>query len=61
MLEQSRTAPLVMGIAVHPYVVGVPHRLRPLRAALAHVAAPREEVWLTTAGAIAEHAARELG
>jgi hypothetical protein len=61
MLEQSRTAPLVMGIAVHPYVVGVPHRLRPLRAALAHVAAPRDEVWLTTAGAVAEHAARELG
>jgi peptidoglycan/xylan/chitin deacetylase (PgdA/CDA1 family) len=60
MLEQSRSAPLVMGIALHPYVVGVPHRLRPLRSALAHVAAPREEVWLTTAGAVAEHAAREL-
>ncbi|MEI4270814.1 polysaccharide deacetylase family protein [Klenkia sp. LSe6-5] len=61
MLEQSRTAPLVMGIALHPYVGGVAHRLRPLRAALAHVAAPRDEVWLTTAGAVAEHAARELG
>ncbi|SDP58590.1 Polysaccharide deacetylase [Klenkia soli] len=57
MLEQSRSAPLVMGIAVHPYVVGHPHRLRPLRAALAHVAAHRDDVWLTTAGAIAEHAA----
>lgn len=57
MVEQSRTAPLVMGIAVHPYVAGRPHRLRPLRAALQHIAARREEVWLTTAGAIAEHAA----
>ncbi|KQS69372.1 polysaccharide deacetylase family protein [Modestobacter sp. Leaf380] len=57
MLEQSRSAPLVMGIALHPYVVGQPHRLRPLRAALQHVAAHRDDVWLTTAGAIARHAA----
>ena len=55
MREQARTAPLVMGIALHPYVVGVPHRLRPLRTALAHVATPRDDVWLTTAGAVAEH------
>ncbi len=60
MLEQSRSAPLVMGIAVHPYVVGHPHRLRPLRAALAHIAAHREQVWLTTAGEVAAHAATVL-
>ena len=57
MLEQSRHAPLVMGIAIHPYIVGQPHRLRPLRAALARIASQRDAVWLTTAGAIAEHAA----
>lgn len=56
MLEQSRTAPLVMGIALHPYIVGQPHRLRPLRRALAHIAARREEIWLTTAGGIAAFA-----
>ncbi|KQP31066.1 polysaccharide deacetylase [Methylobacterium sp. Leaf104] len=56
MLEQSRTAPLVMGIALHPYIVGQPHRLRPLRRALAHVATRRDEIWLTTAGAIADFA-----
>lgn len=61
MLEQARTAPLVMGIALHPYIVGQPHRLRPLRRALAHVAAHRDAIWLTTAGAIAEHAASVLG
>ncbi len=60
MLEQSRTAPLVMGIALHPYIVGQPHRLRPLREALAHIAARREAVWLTTAGAIAEHVAARV-
>ena len=57
MLEQSQSAPLVMGIALHPYIVGQPHRLRPLRVALAHIAGRRDEVWLTTAGKIAEHAA----
>ncbi len=57
MLEQSRRAPLVMGIALHPYIVGQPHRLRPLRQALERIAGHRDTVWLTTAGAIAAHAA----
>lgn len=57
VLEQSSEAPLVMGIALHPYIVGRPHRLRPLRRALAHIAAHRDRIWLTTAGAIADHAA----
>ena len=55
MLEQSAEAPLVMGIALHAYIVGQPHRLRPLRRALRHIAAARERVWITTAGAIADH------
>ncbi|MBI0535130.1 polysaccharide deacetylase [Roseomonas sp. KE2513] len=46
----------VMGIALHPYIVGQPYRMRALRRALAHVAARREEVWLTTAGAVFDHA-----
>ena len=57
MLAQSATGPLVMGIALHPYVVGQPFRLRQLRRALRHIEARRELVWLTTAGAIASHAA----
>jgi allantoinase len=55
MLEQSAEAPLVMGIALHAYLVGHPHRLRHLRRALRHIAAARDRVWLTTAGAIAGH------
>ncbi len=55
MLEQSAASPLVMGIALHPYIVGQPHRLRHLRRALAHVTRRRSEVWITTAGAIAAH------
>ena len=50
--------PQVMGIALHPYIIGHPYRLRALRGALAAVAARREgEVWVTTAGAVHDHAA----
>ena len=57
MLDQSRRQPLVMGIALHPYLVGQPYRLRHLRRALQHVAAERDRggVWFTTPGAITRH------
>jgi allantoinase len=65
MLEQTqRPAPtggqaLVMGIALHPYLVGQPYRLRHLRRALQHVAGHRAaagggDVWITTPGAIVD-------
>jgi allantoinase len=64
MLEQTAApdAPaLVMGIALHPYIVGQPYRLRHLRRALQQVAAARDagRVWATTPGAVCEHAAHE--
>jgi allantoinase len=55
MLEQSEGEPLVMGVALHAYIVGQPFRLRHLRRALRHIAERRDEVWITTAGAIARH------
>jgi len=57
MLEQSRGQPLVMGIALHPYLVGQPYRLRHLRRALEQIAAARDrgEIWFTTPGAICRH------
>jgi peptidoglycan/xylan/chitin deacetylase (PgdA/CDA1 family) len=54
MLEQSRRQPLVMGIALHPYLVGQPYRLRHLRRALQHLVAHRDEVWFTTPGSICQ-------
>ena len=56
MLLQSRAQPLVMGIALHPYLLGQPYRLRHLRRALQHIADHRDDIWITTAGAIAAHA-----
>ena len=57
MLVQSAGQPLVMGLALHPYIVGQPYRLRHLRAALAHLARARDQgsIWFTTPGAIATH------
>jgi allantoinase len=60
MLEQSSQQPLVMGIALHAYIVGQPFRLRHLRRALTHIASTRPDVWLTTPGAIANHFAEQV-
>jgi peptidoglycan/xylan/chitin deacetylase (PgdA/CDA1 family) len=47
----------VVGIVLHPYIVGQPYRLRALRRALSHIAARRDRVWITTAGAVHDHVA----
>ena len=55
MLQQSVAQPLVMGIALHPYLVGQPYRLRHLRRALTHICAHRDDIWLTRSGDIPDH------
>jgi len=57
MLKQSVEQPLVMGIALHPYLVGQPYRLLHLRRALQHIAAARDRgaIWFTTPGDIHRH------
>ncbi len=57
MLELSQERPLVMGVALHAYLVGQPYRLRHLKRALRHIARHRDSIWLTTPGAIARHCA----
>jgi len=48
--------PQVMGIALHPYIVGQPHRLRVLRPVLAAIAAT-PGIWITRAADIHAHVA----
>ena len=55
MLEQAEDQPLVMGVALHPYILGQPFRLRQLRRALQHITGHRDAIWITTAGEIARH------
>jgi hypothetical protein len=46
-----------MGIALHAYIVGWPHRFKHLARALKHIASRADAgVWLTRAGNIAAHA-----
>lgn len=55
MLDQSHLQSLVMGIALHPYIVGQPFRMRHLRKALAHIAGRRDNVWIAHAREISGH------
>jgi allantoinase len=56
MQQQAVAQPLVMGIALHPYIMGQPYRLRHLRRALEHIARARDagQIWLTQPGAICQ-------
>ncbi len=56
MVLQSEAQPLVMGVALHPYVVGQPYRLRHLRRALTHIA-QSQKAWFTTPGRICDFVA----
>ena len=56
MHTECEKRPLVMGIALHAYVVGWPHRFKHLARALKHIVNRADErVWVTTAGTIAAH------
>ena len=55
LLQVADGKPQVMGIALHPYLVGQPYRLRQLRRALRQLTARRDLAWITTAGAIHDH------
>ena len=55
LLSQSRQQSLVYGIVLHTFIVGQPFRLRRFRQALEHILGRRDDLWLTTPGAIAAH------
>ena len=53
LYEDGKTTGRVMAIALHPFLIGHPHRSRYLDKALAHIAS-RQDVWLTTGGQVAD-------
>ena len=55
MRTQAVEQPLVMGVSLHAHCAGQPFRLKHFRRALAELAANHPDVWVTTAGAIAQH------
>jgi len=55
MLEKSLKYPLVFSLALHPFIIGQPFRLRAFRGALHHIMERRDELWITTPGEIARY------
>jgi hypothetical protein len=55
MLRASDKYPSVCVISLHHFIMGQPHRLHHLRRAFAHIAAHRDEIWITTPGEIAQY------
>ncbi|WP_034852669.1 polysaccharide deacetylase family protein [Inquilinus limosus] len=53
LYEDGATTGRVMGIALHPFLIGHPHRAKHFAGALAHIASHRD-VWLATGGEIAD-------
>lgn len=57
MLARSRKWPLVCSVVLHPFIVGQPFRLRPLRDALRHILSHRDRLWIARPGDVARHVA----
>lgn len=53
LYEDGAVTGRVMAIALHPFLIGHPHRMRAFDSALAHITA-RQEVWLATGSEIAD-------
>lgn len=53
LLAEGEESGTVMCIPLHAYLVGQPHRIGPFEAALEHIAAHADDVWITTAAEIA--------
>lgn len=55
LLEESARRPLVMSVVLHSFILGQPYRLRQFRRVIEHIVAHRNQIWLTTPGAICKH------
>lgn len=54
LYEEGGQSGTVVGLPLHPYIIGMPHYVWVLEAILAHVR-KHNDVWITTAGDIADH------
>ncbi|QNE33542.1 polysaccharide deacetylase family protein [Sphingomonas sp. NBWT7] len=62
LLSECDRRPSVLGIALHPYIMGQPHRALHLERALTRLRERDDDrIWWTTAGAIADHVAKTEG
>lgn len=55
LLEEGSTSGTVMCIPIHAYLVGRAHRIGPFAEILRYAEAHKDDIWITTAGEIADH------
>ncbi len=60
LYQEGEQQPRVMSMSIHPFIMGVPHRIGYFEAALDHMRA-RDDVWFATAGEIYDWFMREHG
>lgn len=54
LYREGASSGRVMAIALHPYIIGMPHRIEALNSALDYICA-HEDVWLATGAEIVDH------
>ena len=54
LYDEGAISGRVMAICLHPFIIGVPHRIRGLEAALKYIAS-RDKVWFATGSEIVQH------
>jgi len=54
LFREGASSGRVMAVALHPYIIGVPHRIEALRSALKYICA-HEGVWFATGAEIVDH------
>jgi peptidoglycan/xylan/chitin deacetylase (PgdA/CDA1 family) len=54
LYEEGAVSGRVMAICLHPFIIGVPHRIRGLESALKFIAS-HDKVWFATGGEIMQH------
>lgn len=59
LYREGAQEPRVMAISVHPYLIGVPHRIDALRRLLAHIR-EHENVWWTDGASVARRYRKEM-
>jgi peptidoglycan/xylan/chitin deacetylase (PgdA/CDA1 family) len=59
LAQEGAEEPRVLGIALHPYLIGVPHRIESLRRMLGHMRS-RDDIWWATGSEIATRYRNEV-
>jgi peptidoglycan/xylan/chitin deacetylase (PgdA/CDA1 family) len=54
LYDEGATSGRVMAICLHPFIIGVPHRIRGLESALGYIAS-HDKVWFATGSEIVDH------